>query len=869
MRLAPDVVMQIAAGEIVQRPANAIKELLENSLDAGATKVSVYANELAKLQVVDNGSGVMKEDFGQLCVRHSTSKLRQMTDLQTISTFGFRGEGLASVSAVSHVSVRSRTRTSEVAFEAAFDKGAVKGAVKPVPGNPGTSITVESLYYNDKEKRDFYAAKVGDEMKAIEKLIQSYAIHNSNVAFSFKREKTTALIVSTPGATTPLAVIAAVYSKHAADNLLPLSLNLQELGIRIDGYVSNGLYSGPKTQWILFVNNRLITDAPEFRKAVKGAYDQVYKQQKKKPLAYISISVDPRNVDVNCDPCKARVRILRDVEAAASLRERLVSMLTTFETTQKQVAHQLQQTLTGKEPEAKKAKKSSPKDKTPNAAATSPVSKVMQRVPVSPKAVQHSSAAVQSILSEFAEAWMPEWTTLFKKHHFVGVVEPSNSVVQIDDALYMVNHVVVSRAIAFQYAVATIGKYERVRLSRPVSVFLAVRMGLESPREGYDAAKDAPIDECAASVAALLSQQTDLYRDCFGIDMQVVNDDLCVVALPKHPFSVLPETSSIASLLIALAYDVNYDLGEEGESEVLKLCALVLTNKMLICDHTSFAPRPVPLPAESATESSEIVKCSRLQQAIQSAAFCGGMVWERKLGVSVTYFVEQPNAFYERLMNELCTEEQRTFENVLLPGRPVKFVGQLMLRTVDRLERLSHVRHLQTLVNKLWAFQTAAGGKKSIEGGWRVICTDDYSTCVLVNAVTCFSEVRALNAFVALLHNDFLHQPNAINRPFFKPVKEGCKIPLCFGKSGARDVFRPLEEPVDRKQFFVDCLPHSFANASLAVANAEEAFLAMPIEVGGAKNVSEWFAMIRNPSFVLPDTEEMRGAIVPLSIFRK
>jgi DNA mismatch repair protein MLH1 len=875
VRLAPDVVMQIAAGEIVQRPFNAIKELLENALDAKATKVAVYANELAKLQVTDNGSGILKEDFARLCVRHSTSKLKQLSDLQTISTFGFRGEGLASISAVSFVTVRSRTPSSEVAFEAAFERGAVKGPVRPVPGNPGTTITVENLYYNDREKRDFYAAKVGDELKLIEKLVQSYAIHNSNIAFSFKREKTTALLVSTPGATTPLAVIGTVFSKHAADNLLPLSLNLQEMGIRVDGYVTNGLYSGPKTHWIVFVNNRLISDAPEFKKAVKGAYDQVYNKQKKKPLVYLSISVDPRNVDVNCDPCKARVRILRDVEAAAALRERVVSMLSTFETTQKQVAHRVQQTLTGKEPEAKRAKKTSPKEKSPTGGGvTSPVSKVMPRAPPSPKAAQHASPLVQGILSEFADAWLPEWTTLMKKHHFLGVVEPSHSAVQIEDGLYVVNHIVLSRAIAFQYAVSQIGRYDRVRLGRPVSVFAAVRAGLDSPREGYDASKDAPIDDCAASVAQLLGQNCDFYRDSFGIELRVVNDELSVVALPKHPFAQFPDIVAIPSLLIALAYDVTYDAeGEEGQRELLKQCALVVTNKLLLCDHTSFAPRPVPLVGESQQQQQEggSVKCAKLQQATQSAAFADAMVWEKQVGVAVSYIVEQPTAFYHHVTQELESDDQRTFVNVLLPARPVKFVGLLMLRTVERLERLAHVRQLQALVSKLWAFQSTAFAKPSIEAGWRVVCTDDFSTCLVVNACARFSEVRTLNAFLALLHNDFLHQPNAAaRRPFFKSVREGAKLPLCFGKSGAKDVFKPLEEVADRRQFFLDCLPHHFSNPSLAVANAEEAFVAMPVhtgEGGSGRVVQEWLGLIRNPSFVLPDTSEVRAALVTLTVF--
>jgi DNA mismatch repair protein MLH1 len=156
-------------------------------LDAQATKIAVYANDLVKFVVTDNGSGVKKEDFGQLCRRHCTSKLKVLSDLQSIQTFGFRGEGLASISAVSFVSVRSRTKDEPMAWEASFERGMMKGAPKAAPGNQGTVITVENLYFNDKEKRDFYYGKVGDELKLIERLVQYYAIHCSGISFSFKK----------------------------------------------------------------------------------------------------------------------------------------------------------------------------------------------------------------------------------------------------------------------------------------------------------------------------------------------------------------------------------------------------------------------------------------------------------------------------------------------------------------------------------------------------------------------------------------------------------------------------------------------------------------------------------------------------------
>lgn len=122
-QLSEDVVRKIAAGEVVQRPANAVKELLENSIDAGATRVSITLRQggLKLLQIEDNGSGVLSDDLKLLCTRFATSKLSDVTDLQTVITFGFRGEALASLAAVSHVSVTTRTENDAAATQAVYN----------------------------------------------------------------------------------------------------------------------------------------------------------------------------------------------------------------------------------------------------------------------------------------------------------------------------------------------------------------------------------------------------------------------------------------------------------------------------------------------------------------------------------------------------------------------------------------------------------------------------------------------------------------------------------------------------------------------------------------------------------------------------
>ncbi|KAI2528799.1 mutL-like 1 [Homo sapiens] len=203
-RLDETVVNRIAAGEVIQRPANAIKEMIENCLDAKSTSIQVIVKEggLKLIQIQDNGTGIRKEDLDIVCERFTTSKLQSFEDLASISTYGFRGEALASISHVAHVTITTKTADGKCAYRASYSDGKLKAPPKPCAGNQGTQITVEDLFYNIATRRKALK-NPSEEYGKILEVVGRYSVHNAGISFSVKKQGETVADVRTlPNAST-------------------------------------------------------------------------------------------------------------------------------------------------------------------------------------------------------------------------------------------------------------------------------------------------------------------------------------------------------------------------------------------------------------------------------------------------------------------------------------------------------------------------------------------------------------------------------------------------------------------------------------------------------------------------------------------
>ncbi|GAB0491403.1 hypothetical protein MMPV_002656 [Pyropia vietnamensis] len=322
-QLPPEVVNLIAAGEVVTRPSAALKELLENALDAGATSISVTTRGggAKSLTVVDDGCGVPVSDFPLLCARHATSKLSSADDLSSIGTFGFRGEALAALSTVGRVSITSKTRGSPLAYRAAYAGGVITPAGTPpvaLAGAVGTAVVVEDLFYN-LPARARAARPPGEEYRACVEVVGRYALRYAGVAFAVRKEEGGGGGGGVPDVRTVVGAtlrdnVRAVFGAAVERELLPWTFRAGN--VTGDGLASNAGYRARKAVFITFINGRLVECGP-LRRAVDAAYAGVLPTGAR-PWVYVSLTMPPEVLDVNVHPTKKEVRFLGEADVAAA-----------------------------------------------------------------------------------------------------------------------------------------------------------------------------------------------------------------------------------------------------------------------------------------------------------------------------------------------------------------------------------------------------------------------------------------------------------------------------------------------------------------------------------------------------------------------
>lgn len=322
-QLAPDVAAKIAAGEVVERPASVVKELIENSIDAGATQIRVDLAQggLQLIRVTDNGSGIPTDELSLALARHATSKVAQIDDLEHIHTLGFRGEALASLAAVAEVTLLSRYKGAEQGAQIQAANGQIS-QVTTAASPEGTTLTVRNLFSSVPARLKFLKSR-NTEISHCHHLLEQYALAYPEIRFSvFSDNKQ---IFATLGDGHLTSVLVEVYGIQIADQMVPLGTQEAQTEHPDDtghpivtGYTSRPASYKSTRQFISFFVNRRWVLSRMLTSAVEGAYHSLLLTGRH-PIAVINIQIDPTLLDVNVHPAKTEIRFLKERRVFAAI----------------------------------------------------------------------------------------------------------------------------------------------------------------------------------------------------------------------------------------------------------------------------------------------------------------------------------------------------------------------------------------------------------------------------------------------------------------------------------------------------------------------------------------------------------------------
>ncbi len=302
--LTEDVINKIAAGEVIERPASVVKELLENSLDAKATKITIEIEDCGKelISITDNGEGMSEEDAKKSILRHATSKIKSADDLFSINTLGFRGEALASIAAVSKFSLTTKKKETLAGFNLIVEGGSVL-STGIAPAGQGTTIEVRDLFYNTPARKKFLKTDAV-ELHHIVDVVTQYAL--VNYAVSFKLVHNGHELLHSPAVQDQRSNLASLYGVDTAKELLELSF--QKDGIFLRGFISKPYHArNDKHQQALFVNGRWIKNHDLTNAVYDGYHSMLFVNRH--PIFVLHVELDPTKIDVNVHPNKSEIRI--------------------------------------------------------------------------------------------------------------------------------------------------------------------------------------------------------------------------------------------------------------------------------------------------------------------------------------------------------------------------------------------------------------------------------------------------------------------------------------------------------------------------------------------------------------------------------
>lgn len=320
-------IQKIAAGEVVERPANVVKELIENALDAGATRISIFIRDGGKqsIRIVDNGCGMSTSDAHLCILHHATSKIEGINDLPTLMTYGFRGEALSSIAAVSECTITTKEASALEGIRLTINAGTIVRE-ETIACQQGTDITINNLFYNVPARKKFLKT-TATEWRAIVNLVQAYCLTYPSCHIMLQHDDH--LVINCAPASTALLRIEQLFGASLTTQLLACSTGDVNTVAQCTGFISNPQHTRyDRSMFFFFVNKRWIKNT-KLAHAIMQGYAGVLPPGKF-PIACLFIEIDPRIIDINIHPRKEEVQFLHPHKVEHLIKEMIIKRLNTY-----------------------------------------------------------------------------------------------------------------------------------------------------------------------------------------------------------------------------------------------------------------------------------------------------------------------------------------------------------------------------------------------------------------------------------------------------------------------------------------------------------------------------------------------------------
>lgn len=561
-------------------------------------------------------------------MRHTTSKISTFEDLSSIATYGFRGEALASISHIAHLTVTTKTKDSDVAWRAHYLDGKLAPAKpghssepKAVAGRQGTQITVEDLFFNVPTRRRAFRSNA-DEFNKIVDMAGRYAIHCRGVGFTCKKAGEASNTLSVQAQATVIDRIRQIHGSSVANELIEVSVSDDRWGFSASGYVTNANYHIKKTTLLLFINHRCVESSP-----MKKALEQTYSSFLPKgghPFIYLSLEIDPARVDVNVHPTKREVHFLNEEEVIHAICKKIETELATVDTSRTFLTQTL---LPGAKPVESLEEDDSdavPKFTTPALRrmrrnsndlvrtdnsqgkitamfspsggpaekADSPARALEDEAWAVPETIEYTTIdrdydpcrliSIGDLRREVRNEIHHELTEIIASHTFVGVVDEGRRLAAIQGGvkLYLIDYGHACFEYFYQLGLTDFGNFGAINFTPPLDLKEVLRMGAEAERKALGAsAEDFNAEAIVANVMDRLIERREMLQNCFSLEVTPTGE---LVSIPLLVKGYTPCIGKLPRFLLRLGPNVDW----ENEKQCFQTFITELA--------TFYVPEPLP-----------------------------------------------------------------------------------------------------------------------------------------------------------------------------------------------------------------------------------------------------------------------------------